>query len=219
MGKNNLNENVYSIPLFGVTVDAVMFGIEDGELKILLIKRKIAPYKNSWALPGGFVKKQESLEVAILRELREETGVKKVYLEQLRTYGKPNRDPRERIVTVAYFALINLHEHSLKATSDALEARWFSLNDIPRVAFDHKEIIFDAYQRLKTKITYAAIGFELLPEKFTLSQLQDLYEIILNKKLDKRNFRKKMIDMNILEPLEEYQTNVSHRASRLYRVF
>lgn len=210
---NTINE----FPKPNVTVDCVVFGIDDGDLKIILIQRGIEPFEGRWALPGGFVRINETLEEAAIRELKEETGIVKVYLEQLYTFGDVKRDPRGRVITVAYYALVNLFEHQIKVTMDASKAAWFSVSDIPDLAFDHERIIEVASQRLKNKVRYEPIGFELLPNKFTLSQIQNLYEIILEEKLDKRNFRKKILGMDLLIALDEVEEDVSHRAARLYR--
>jgi 8-oxo-dGTP diphosphatase len=180
-------------PKPAVTVDCVVFGLDRQDLKVMLIKRGIAPFKGTWALPGGFVRMDESLDQAAMRELREETGITKVFLEQLYTFGAVNRDPRDRVITVAYYALVNLWEHDILATTDASEAGWFAVDNLPKLAFDHDQILQVALRRLQGKVRYEPIGFELLPEKFTLTQLQTLYEIVLNQTLDKRNFRKKIL--------------------------
>lgn len=205
----------YSRP--ALTVDCVVFGFDEGDLKLLLIQRNLQPFAGKWALPGGFVRVEESLEDAAIRELQEEAGVSKVYLEQLYTFGELNRDPRERVVTVAYYALVKLGDHKVKAATDASDAAWFSISDLPRLAFDHEEIIDVALQRLKNKVRYEPIGFELLPPKFTLTQLQHLYEVILESSLDKRNFRKKILGMDLLIETDEIEQDVAHRAARLYR--
>lgn len=208
----------YEYPKPSLTVDCVVFGLdEDHQLKVMLIQRDIPPFEGEWALPGGFIHLDESLEEAALRELREETGIEKIFLEQLYTFGNVDRDPRERVVTVAYYALINLAEQNIKATTDAREAAWFLVEKLPPLAFDHHKIIALALTRLKGKVRYEPIGFELLPTKFTLSQLQQLYETILGQELDKRNFRRKILKMGILKPLAEVQTGVSHRSPRLYQ--
>jgi 8-oxo-dGTP diphosphatase len=207
----------YEYPRPALTVDCIVFGLdEDNDLKLMLIKRNLPPFKGEWALPGGFVGLGESLEEAARRELREETGIEKIFLEQLYTFGAVDRDPRDRVVTVAYYALINLGEQQIRATTDASEAAWFPISKIPPLAFDHNRILEVALARLKGKVRYEPIGFELLPKKFTLSQLQKLYETILAEKLDKRNFRRKILSMGLLTPLEETQTGVSHRAARYY---
>lgn len=208
----------YDYPKPAVTVDCVVFGLNEDEiLKVMLIQRDIPPFEGEWALPGGFVRLDETLEQAAIRELREETGIDHIFLEQLYTFGEVHRDPRERVITVAYYALINLSEHTIKATTDARQAAWFAVHQIPKLAFDHQTIVEVAYTRLKGKVRYEPIGFELLPKKFTLSQIQRLYEIILGERLDKRNFRRKILKMNLLTELDEKQTGVSHRAATLYQ--
>lgn len=200
-----------------VTVDCVVFGLDEGDLKVLLIERGIPPFAGRWALPGGFVRMDEDLETAARRELEEETGVVKVYLEQLYTYGEVDRDPRERVISVAHYALVKLSDHRIKAATDARNAAWFSVSDLPTLAFDHERIAATALVRLKGKVRYQPIGFELLPPKFTLTQLQRLYEVVLETPLDKRNFRKKILAMGFLEELDEIEQDVAHRAARLYR--
>jgi len=200
-----------------VTVDCVVFGLDEQDLKILLIQRGYEPFKGSWAIPGGFINADESLEQGALRELKEETGVSDVFLEQLYTFGDVHRDPRRRIVTVAYYALVNLRDHTIKAATDASNAAWFGVDDIPKLAFDHARIVETALRRLRGKVRYEPIGFELLPEKFTLTQLQRMYEKILEQDIDKRNFRKKILGMELLKELDEVQVDVAHRAARLYK--
>ncbi|HEY9153866.1 MAG TPA: NUDIX domain-containing protein, partial [Opitutaceae bacterium] len=195
--------HTYEFPRAALTVDCVVFGFDEGDLKLLLIQRGIEPFAGKWALPGGFVRLEESLEEAALRELQEEAGVSRVYLEQLFTFGDLKRDPRERVVTVAYYALVKLSDHRVKGATDARNAAWFSVSDLPRVAFDHDKIIEAALERLKGKVRYEPIGFELLPPKFTLTQLQHLYETILETTLDKRNFRKKILGMDLLIETDE----------------
>jgi 8-oxo-dGTP diphosphatase len=207
----------YEHPRPALTVDCVVFGFDEQDLKVLLIQRGLSPYEGKWALPGGFVHVDETLEAAALRELSEETGLGKVYLEQLYTFGEPDRDPRERVVSVAYYALVKLSDHRIQAATDARNAAWFPVSDPPSLAFDHDQILETALARLKGKVRYQPIGFELLPPKFTLSQLQHLYEAILETSLDKRNFRKKILAMGILEELDEVEQDVAHRAARLYR--
>lgn len=207
---------IYEYPRPALTVDGVVFGFDEGDLKIMLIQRNAAPFAGRWALPGGFVHINETIDEAVLRELREETGVTNVFLEQLYTFGEVQRDPRERVVSVAYYALVKLSEHRPKAATDAREAAWFSVSQAPPLAFDHDKILAAALQRLQAKVRYQPIGFELLPKKFTLSQLQHLYEAILERKFDKRNFRKKIVGMDLLNDLNETEKDVSHRAARLY---
>lgn len=207
----------YEYPRPALTVDCVVFGMDEEDLKVLLIKRGQEPFAGKWALPGGFVRMEESLDAAARRELEEESGIRPNHLEQLYTFGEPGRDPRGRVVTVAYFALVKLTDHRVQASTDASEAAWFSVWDTPKLAFDHADVLGTALQRLKGKVRYQPIGFELLPPKFTLTQLQRLYEIILERQLDKRNFRKKILAMDLLEELDEVEQDVSHRAARLYR--
>ncbi len=207
----------YRHPRPALTVDCVVFGLDDRDLKVLLIERDAEPFAGSWALPGGFVHVDETIDAAALRELEEETGVQIRFLEQLYTFGDVERDPRERVVTVAYYALLRLDEHPLHAASDARDANWFPLTELPELAFDHQHILDTAHQRLRGKVVYQPIGFELLPHKFTLRQLQHLYETILGRALDKRNFRKKILGMDLLIELDEWEADVAHRAARLYR--
>lgn len=207
----------YEYPRPGLTVDCVVFGLDHTDLKVMLIQRNLPPFQGQWALPGGFVRLEESLEAAALRELQEETGITTVFLEQLYTFGAIDRDPRDRIVSVAYYALINLTEYRIQAGTDAEDARWFAIADLPPLAFDHTQIISTAWTRLKGKVRYEPIGFELLPKKFTFYQLQKLYEQVLGQALDKRNFRKKFLKMDLLIELEETETDVSHRAAKLYQ--
>ena len=207
----------YEFPRPALTVDCVVFGLDDGDLKVLLIQRDLEPFRGRWALPGGFVRVAESLDDAARRELAEETGVSRVFLEQLYTFGQPDRDPLERVVSVAYFALVKLSDQRIQAATDARAAAWFAAADVPRLAFDHDRILDQALARLKGKLRYQPIGFELLPPKFTLTQLQRLYEVILERPLDKRNFRKKILGMDFIEELDEVEEDVAHRAARLYR--
>lgn len=207
----------YKYPRAALTVDCIVFGFDDGDLKVLLIQRDLEPFAGKWALPGGFVRVEESLDDAARRELLEETGLKNVFLEQLYTFGTPGRDPRERVVSVAYYALVSLADHKPTADTDARQAAWFSVDDTPGLAFDHEQILDTALTRLRGKVRYEPIGFELLPEKFTLSQLQHLYEAVLEEEIDKRNFRKKILGMDLLVDTGEIEQDVAHRAARLYR--
>lgn len=207
----------YEYPRPSVTVDCVIFGLDESQqLKVLLIRRKGEPYANKWALPGGFVQIEESLENAARRELKEETGVENIFMEQLYTFGSLGRDPRGRVISVAYFALVNLAEHTLRADTDAEDAAWYSINDLPELAFDHAVILQAALDRLRSKLRYQPIGFELLPEHFTLSQLQQLYETVLGvPSLNKRNFRTRIMKMGVLREVGR-QTNVAHRPAMLF---
>ncbi|MEM7388034.1 MAG: NUDIX domain-containing protein [Verrucomicrobiota bacterium] len=208
--------HTYRYPRPALTVDCVIFGLDEEGLKVLLIERGVEPFEGKWAIPGGFVSPGESTDEAARRELKEETGLVDVFLEQLYTFSEPDRDPREHVVSVAHFALTNISEHRLEATTDARKAAWFSVHDVPKLAFDHEKILDMALKRLKGKVRYQPIGFELLPKKFTLTQMQRMYEIILEKTLDKRNFRKKVLGMKVLKELDEIQQDVRHRAARLY---
>lgn len=198
-----------------VTVDVIIFTMKDKKLNVLLVKRNIKPYAGKWAIPGGFVRINESLENAAKRELEEETGVKDVYLEQLYTFGDPKRDPRGRVITVSYMALINSAKLELKAATDVSEAQWSPVDDLPELAFDHEKILSYALRRLRWKFEYTTVAFSLLPKKFTLTELQEIYEIVFNRKFDKRNFRKKILSLDLLKE-EGIKEEVSHRPPMLY---
>jgi 8-oxo-dGTP diphosphatase len=183
-----------------LAVDAIVFGYSNQQLQVLLVKQKYGELKNQWALVGGFVKDNESLKTAVERELKEETGISVSYLEQLYTFGDQlDRDPRFRVVTVAYFALVNSLDYYPTADTDAEEAKWFSIHDLPNLAYDHKTILEVAVQRLKAKLSYQPIGFDLLPQEFLFSDLENLYSTILEKEIDRRNFRKKILSYNLVE--------------------
>lgn len=199
-----------------VTVDVVIFTIREGRLQVLLVKRGVPPFRGSWAIPGGFVRSREALADAALRELREETGVEDVYLEQLYSFGDPGRDPRGRIVTISYFALVASDRRILRAGTDAAEAAWFPMDGLPQLAFDHRGILDYALERLRNKLEYTTVGFQLLPQKFTLTELQGVYEAILGRKLDKRNFRRKMALLGILQPLREWRRGGVRRPAQLF---
>ncbi len=210
-------EYTYDHPRPALTVDIVIFTLRENRLQALLIQRKDDPFRGMWALPGGFVHMDESLEDAALREMEEETGLKEAYLEQLYTYGAPERDPRGRVVTVAYFALIPADApFRREGGSDAAQAQWCTVSELPPLAFDHTEIAAYALRRLRYKLEYSAVGFELLPDEFTLTELQYTYEIILGEKLDKRNFRRRILEANIIEPTPQRRTGEG-RPARLYR--
>jgi 8-oxo-dGTP diphosphatase len=202
------------MPNASVTVDLVIFTVRGDALQVLLVRRGIPPFRGHWALPGGFVLERETLEDAARRELREETGLRDVYLEQLYTFGDPDRDPRGRTVTVAYYALAP--EAPVRASTDAAEAAWFPASKPPSLAFDHAEILKTGLRRLRAKVGYSTVGFELLPSAFTLTELQKLYETILERPLDKRNFRRKMLSLGFLEPRRERRAREAHRPARLY---
>lgn len=207
----------YRYPHPALTVDCVIFGLDGGDLKLLLIRRNLEPFSGSWALPGGFIKLDESLEQSARRELEEETGVANLYIEQIGAFGDPGRDPRERVVTVAYWAIVNLYEHPAHADTDADEAAWFPVAALPAMAFDHGGIVAAGLSRLREKVFREPIAFELLPRKFTLTQLQRFYEMAAGRSLDKRNFRKKILSFGVLAELDEFETGSAHRAARLYR--
>jgi 8-oxo-dGTP diphosphatase len=200
-----------------VTVDVVILTLRRRRLEALLIKRKHWPFEGLWAIPGGFVNPDESLEDAARRELEEETGVRDVYLEQLYTFGDPHRDPRTRVITVVYYALIRAEMLGVSAGDDAAETAWFPVYDLPPLAFDHEKILAYTMQRLRGKLEYTTIGFQLLPPEFTLSELQEVYEAILDRPLDKRNFRKKVLTTGILELTSQTRKSGQHRPAALYR--
>jgi len=209
--------HLYEYPRAALTVDCVVFGFDGGALQVLLIERGLAPFKGCWALPGGFVHVDETLDAAARRELEEETGLKEVFLEQLYTFSRIDRDPRERVISVAYYALTKPADHATVASTDAADARWFAVNEVPTLAFDHMDILSAALTRLRGKLTYQPIGFELLPPKFTLTQLQNLYESVLAAPIDKRNFRKKALSYDLLIPLKEKHQDGAHRPAQLFR--
>jgi len=204
---------------YSVTVDIVIFSLHQTALNVLLIRRAAAPHKGKWAIPGGFVNSNESLATAARRELKEETDVGEVYLEQLYTFGEPKRDPRGRVITVAYFALVT-RALAPRAGTDAAEAAWYSVNALPELAFDHAEILKYALQRLRYKLEYTAVGFELLPNEFTLTELQTAYEIVLGETLDKRNFRRRLLEAGILVETSKFRPGSDEgrgRPAQLYR--
>lgn len=207
-----------SEPTIRLAVDAVVFGYDpkDG-ISVLLIERKYDPFKGHWAIPGGLVLENESLEQAVERELEEETGVKVDYLEQLYTFGAVNRDPRNRVVAVAYYGLVNKSDFHLYASTDAESAKWFLWDELPQLCFDHDNILEKAVARLRGKIRYEPVGFELLDDKFPFSDLHKLYEAILDIKIDRRNFKKKFLQLNILTELDEKISEGKGRPGSLFR--
>ncbi len=208
----------YPYPHPAVTTDIVIFTIREAQLKLLLIKRTGEPFKGKWALPGGFLQLEESLEEGARRELEEETGLSGVYLEQLYTFGHPKRDPRERVITVAYYALIPSERIHLRAATEAEAIGWFAMDEIPALAFDHPKIVNVAHHRLVAKLDYSTIAFQFMPGEFTLAELQGVYEMILQEEVDKRNFRKWVLAMEKIEETGDVRRDGAHRPARLYRV-
>ncbi|MGX1931221.1 NUDIX hydrolase [Flagellimonas sp. 2504JD4-2] len=201
-----------------VSVDAVVFGYEaKNTLSVLLIKRGIEPFKDRWALPGGLVLDEESLEEAVLRELKEETGITIDYLEQLYTFGAPERDPRNRVLSVSYFGLVKPNHFNIRADTDAADVQWFNLDELPKLAFDHQTILNTAHQRLKSKLSYQPIGFDLLNDEFPFSDLENLYMTILEKEIDRRNFRKKMLSFGIIQETNKIEKIGSGRPAKLFK--
>ena len=205
-------------PKAAISVDVVIFTIHEGALQLLLAKRQRSPYEGKWALPGGIVDLQEDLEASALRHLREETGLTGVYLEQLYTFGNPSRDPRIRVVSVAYYALTPAAHLSTQINLDHDRLRCFTFTKRPSLAFDHNAIVDCARQRLAAKLAYSTIALQFLPERFTLRDLQNVYEIILGRELDKRNFRKHVLALDQIEETGEERRNGNHRPARLYRM-
>ncbi len=200
-----------------VTVDVVILTVRERRLEVMLVRRRHWPFEGMWAIPGGFIAPNESLEDSARRELREETSVSDVYLEQLYPFGDPGRDPRTRVITVVYYALLRADQLHLRAGDDASDAQWFPAYGHPSLAFDHDQILDYTRQRLRSKLEYTTIGYQLLAPAFTLSELQEVYEAILNRPLDKRNFRKKVLSTGILEQLPETRKAGQHRPAALYR--
>ncbi|MEM7704821.1 MAG: NUDIX domain-containing protein [Pseudomonadota bacterium] len=201
-----------------VSTDIVLFTVQADSMKVLLVRRAAKPFKGVWALPGGFVRHNEDLAECARRELEEETGVAGFYLEQLQTFGAPERDPRGRVITVAYYALIPSGDLVIQADSDADAAAWFPVGDLPELAFDHAEIVASAVKRLRAKLGYSTIAFQMLDEQFTLSAVQRIYEAITGTPVDKRNFRKLILGFGELEETGELSRDGAHRPAKLYRL-
>jgi len=199
------------------SVDSVIFGYDEGALKVLLIYRGAKPYIGTWALPGDLVKLDEDLDDSAKRVLYDLTGLSNVFMDQIRTFGKVDRHPLGRVITVAYFTLVKIADYKLHPSSWAKEAKWYAITDVPKLPFDHAEILEYAKKKLKDKVRHQPIGFELMPKEFTLSDIQNLYESVLGITLDKRNFRKKLLAMNLLIDTGYFQDSVAHRPARLYR--
>ena len=208
------NKYCYKYPHPAVTTDCVIFGFDGRELQVLLSERGIEPFKGKWAFPGGFLNMDETAGEGALRELKEETGLENAYIEQFNTYSDPGRDPRERVITIAHYALVRIQE--VKGGDDAAKAQWFPIDKVPQLAFDHDKILRDAMRKLRERIHFEPIGFELLPEKFTMKELQILYESILGGKFDRRNFAKKMMHYELLNQLDETVRPTAKRDALLY---
>ena len=204
----------YKYPHPAVTTDCVIFGFDGSELQVLLIERGIEPFKGKWAFPGGFLNMDETAGEGAMRELKEETGLENAYIEQFNTYSEPGRDPRERVITIAHYALVRIQE--VKGGEDAAKAQWVPIDEVPQLAFDHDKILRDAMRKLRERIHFEPIGFELLPEKFTMRELQILYESILGVKFDRRNFAKKMMHYELLNQLDETVRPTAKRDALLY---
>lgn len=204
----------YETPL--VTVDIVLCTVIQNQLKVLLIQRKQPPFEHMWAIPGGFIHVGETLEQAASRRLFEETNVNNIYLEQLGSFGQPDRDPRARVITVAYYALVSAEKLQVEAHANAEDVGWFSVNELPELGFDHQEIVQKALAKLKRHLEDTSVAFQLLPDKFTLTELQRVYELVLGKQLDKRNFRKKILSSDILKDTGETKMEGYHRPAQLY---
>ena len=209
------------LPIFNsaVSIDCVLFGFDNGELKVLLIERNEEPFKDWWALPGNLVGENESVDQSASRILHELTGLSNIYVEQYYTFGEVDRHPQGRVISVAYYAMLRLSgDKALKPlTTYAKNVQWINIKELPKLAFDHQNIFNKALEKIKRRIKHLPIAFELLPEKFTLTQVQNVYELILGKKLDKRNFRKKILSFGVLKELNEKQKGVSFRAATLYK--
>lgn len=215
--ENKANEGLkysYKYPHPSVTTDCVIFGFDGVKLKVLLVERGMAPYKGRWAFPGGFLNMDESAEEGALRELKEETGLEGAYIRQFHTFSAPQRDPRERVITIAYYALVRMQE--VKGGDDASDARWFALDEVPPLAFDHDQILRKAKKTLRQQIHFEPVGFELLPEKFTIKQLQNLYEAILDMRFDRRNFYNKMRRLGMLELTGDTANPSQRREANLF---
>ena len=209
-------ERALAADRYAVAADIALFTIQDEALKVLLVRRARPPFRGTWSLPGGLVQPDESVDEAALRELQEATGIRTVYLEQLYTFGELHRDPRGRVVTVAYYAAVEWQQFQLKARAANRGATWCAVKALPRLAFDHKDIIGYALERLRNKVNYTTVAFQLLPKTFTLTELQQVYEIVLGQALDKRNFRKKMLQLGILRNTREQRSEGRQRPARLY---
>lgn len=213
-----LSNNKYSDAIIDpLSIDCLIFGFKNSQLEILLVQHGEGISKGKWALPGGWIRFNEGTDEAANRILKALTGVSNIYLEQLRVFGDVDRYPTKRVITIAYFALVKPEDYTLQAGFTAADAKWFKVSDLPDLPYDHAKIVKEGLQHLRHKVRHEPIGFNLLPKKFTLLQLQELYEALLNKRLDKPNFRRKLMKMDLLVPCKEKQQDVSHRAANLYR--
>lgn len=199
-----------------ISIDNVIFGLDQGQLKVLLVRQTDPRHEGHWALPGGWIHRDEDLRNAAGRVLADLTGLQDIYLEQLKTFGRVDRFPYERVITVAYYALINTEQYSLVAGQATYDVEWYPVKETPELVYDHSEILAFALNYLKSAIRYKPIAFELVPKKFTLNQLQGVYEAVLGKKLDKPNFRRKFLKLKFVKACREYQQGAPHRAARLY---
>lgn len=200
-----------------ISIDCVIFGFDNGILEILLVKHGEGISKGKWGLPGGWINKKEGTDDAAHRLLGELTGMDNIYLEQLKAFGEPNRFPLRRVITIGYYALVKREDYNIKAGFTASDAKWYRINEIPKLIYDHNEILDYSIKNLRNRVRQAPLGFNLLPEKFTLLQLMHLYEEILGVEMDKSNFRRKILHMKLLVALDEKQQDVSHRAAKLYK--
>jgi 8-oxo-dGTP diphosphatase len=210
-------KHCYAHPHPAVATDIALFTVRDRRLQLLLVRRGAAPFRGAWALPGGFLGIDEELEPCARRELAEETGIGNVYLEQLYTFGQPDRDPRERVISIAYLGLTPFDRVSPRAGSDAADVRWYPFDTLPTLAFDHGRIAALAHRRLVAKLGYSTIALQFMPETFTLTELQGVYEALLNQSLDKRNFRKRILSLDLIEETGRQRRNGKHRPAREYR--
>jgi len=208
----------YEYPHPAVTVDCVIFGFDGKSLRILLIERGVEPFKGSWALPGGFVKIDEKVEEAAIRELQEETNVKGVYMSQLSVFSEVDRDPRERVITVAFYALVKPSDHDVIGGDDAANASWFSLDEYPSLVFDHELIVKAAFAQLQRNFRAGNVGLELFEDKFSISQLYTLHSLVTKKEIDRRNFYKKVTSYNYIEPTNEKMSETPHKPSQLFSI-
>jgi len=214
---SSLNKAAIKPAMNTITIDCVVFGFDKGILEILLVQHAEGISKGKWGLPGGWIKKKESIDDAAHRLLAELTGMDNIYLEQMKAFGAPDRFPLRRVITIGYYALVKREDYNIKAGFTASDAKWYRINEIPDLIYDHNEILDYSIKTLRNRVRHAPLGFNLLPEKFTLLQLMHLYEEILGVEMDKSNFRRKILHMKLLVPLNEKQQDVSHRAAQLYK--